>query len=285
MPSKFYLTILLCLFAFNASAADNNENYIGWQANFKRIALDISSTSVSNAKEYQNSPNTSLSSDSESVYKGVFDFILGYGQPEYQWNNRVYMTYGKTTLKPYDKPKSSSESSDEILLTSDYMRKMWRYYDSDVGPFGSLGYQTEFTANNDAPRNKVIRGKAGIKLFNNQYISELYAAAVGEIDMTYSENDQKSAWEIGITAQYPLRDGVKFEVESYFRDYLTYSRYVGTDFKYDFNLVTRMDVKINDTFSIAPFMSYRRAQAREASSAGSNFMVGVSLAYSDIFNL
>ena len=285
MSLKYYTAALLCLFSFNALAADEAENFIGWRANIKRIALDISSTNVSNSKEYQDSPNTALSADSENVYKGVLDFILEYGQPLYQWNNRAYMTYGKTTLKPYDKPQSSSENSDEILFTSDYMRKMWRYWDSDVGPFGSLGYQTEFTANGDAPRNKVIRGKAGIKLFNNKYISELYAAAVGEIDMTYNPSDQKSAWEIGITAQYPLRDGVKFELESYFRDYLTYSRYVGTDFKYDFNLVTRMSVKINDTFSIAPFMSYRRAQAREASAAGSNFMIGVSLAYSDIFNL
>ena len=169
----------------------------------------MSSTSVSHAEQYQNSPNTQLSSDSETLFKGVFDFILEYEQPDYQWNNSVYMEYGKTRLKKADGSTTSSENADKILLTSDYARKMWKYGEADVGPFGSLGYQTEFTANNDAPRNKTLRGKGGLKLFNGQYIKELYVAAVEELDMTYSRSDTKTAYEIGIRAEYPLRDGIK----------------------------------------------------------------------------
>ena len=171
------------------------------------------------------------------------------------------------------------------MLTSDYNRKMWRYKEAHVGPFASLGYQTEFTANNDAPRNKTFRGKAGIKLFNGKYIKELYAAAVEELDLTYSRSDTKTAYEIGIRAEYPLREGVKFQLESYFRDYLIYSRYVGTDFKYEFNLTSRMDVKIKNNFSLAPYITYFQAQAREAPVEGSNFMIGLSFSYSGLFNL
>ena len=79
----------------------------------------MSSTSVSNAEEYQNSPNSQLSADSETLFKGVFDFALEYGQPEYQWNNTVYMEYGKTKLKKADGSTTSSENADKILLTSD----------------------------------------------------------------------------------------------------------------------------------------------------------------------
>lgn len=195
------------------------------------------------------------------------------------------MEYGKTRLKKADGSTTSSENADKILLTSDYARKMWKYGEADVGPFGSLGYQTEFTANNDAPRNKTLRGKGGLKLFNGQYIKELYVAAVEELDMTYSRSDTKTAYEIGIRAEYPLRDGIKFQLESYFRDYFLYSRYVGTDFKYEFNLTGRMDVKIHKDLSIAPYVSYFEARSREASAAGSNFMIGLSFAYADIFNL
>lgn len=285
MLRKLLAVGFLCLISSTAYASDDETNFTGLRANFRRVALEMSSTSVSNAEQYENSPNTQLSADSETLFKGIFDFILEYGQPEYQWNNSVFLEYGKTRLKKADGSTSSSESADKILLTSDYARKMWKYEEADVGPFGSLGYQTEFTANNDAPRNKTLRGKAGIKLFNGQYLKELYIAAVEELDMTYSKNDTKSAWEVGIRTEYPLRDGVKFQLESYFRDYLIYSRYVGTDFKYEFNLTSRMDIKIHKDLSIAPYISYFEARSREATSTGSNFMIGLSFAYADMFNL
>lgn len=255
------------------------------RANFKRVALELSSTEVKNAQKYENSPNSKLSADGETIVKGVFDFVLEYEQPTYQWNNSVFMEYGKTKLKPASGQDTSTENADKILLTTDYAAKVWKYDDADVGPFASLGYQTEFEPNEGAPRTKTIRGMGGIKLFNGTYIKELYAAWVQELDLTYSEEDSKSAYEIGIEAEYPLRDGVKFQLESYFRDYFAYSRYVGTDFKYEFSLIGRMDVKINQTLSLAPYVQYFRAQDRQSGVYGSNFMIGLSLAYADLFNL
>ena len=74
---KFKLLLLYSVLALstNAFAAEEN-NKNGLRANFKRVALEMSSTSVSNAEEYQNSPNSQLSADSETVIKGVFDFVL-----------------------------------------------------------------------------------------------------------------------------------------------------------------------------------------------------------------
>lgn len=255
------------------------------RANFRRVALDLSSTSVKNAKDYQNSPSSQLSSDGETVTKGVFDFVLEYEQPDYQWNNSLFMEYGRTKVKPAEGPDTTSETADKILLTSDYAKKSWRWRDADVGPFASLGYQTEFQKNDDAPLTKTLRGKGGYKIFNGKYIKELYAALVEEYDMTYSPANTKTAWEIGMTYEYPLRDGVKFQFDTYFRDYFYYSRYRGTDFKYELNFVGRMDVKINNTFSMAPFVQYFMAQDRQSSKYGSNLMIGVSVAYADLFNL
>lgn len=283
IKTVIFLFTLLTPFAA-AAEAPSSVNQL--RANFKRVALEMSSTSVENAEQYQDSPNSKLSADSETVIKGVFDFVLEYEMPHGQWNNSVYAEYGKTTLKPVDGEKSSTENADKILLTSDYARKTWRYKDADLGPFASIGYQTEFTANNDAPRTKTLRAKEGLKMFNGQYIKELYIAPVEELDFTYSDSpDSKIAYEIGLNAEYPLRDGVKFQIESYFRDYVYYSTYRGTDFKYEFNLTSRMDVKLNDTLSLAPYISYFRAQDRQSDVAGSNFMIGLSLAYSDIFGL
>ena len=90
---------LLLLFGL-ASAASAEEAVSPLRANFRRAALDFSSTSVKNARDYQNSPNSQLSADGETVVKGVFDFVLEYEQPDYQWNNSVFMEYGKTKVRP-----------------------------------------------------------------------------------------------------------------------------------------------------------------------------------------
>ena len=56
-------------------------------------------------------------------------------------------------------------------------------------------------------------------LFNGEYIKELYAAAVGEYDFTYSGDEvRKGAYEIGIRAERPISDQVKFQLEGYFRN-------------------------------------------------------------------
>lgn len=296
MIKKFLLPMLAISLCISTAAAEETTTENGetpkekvekapLRANFKRVALELSSTEVKNAKEYENSPNSKLSADGETIIKGVFDFVLEYEQPTYQWNNSVFMEYGKTKLKPASGPDTSTENADKILLTTDYSAKVWKYEEADVGPFASLGYQTEFEPNDGVPRTKTFRGMGGLKLFNGTYIKELYAAWVQELDLTYDEEDSKSAYEIGIEAEYPLREGVKFQLESYFRDYFMYSRYVGTDFKYEFSLIGRMDVKINHTLSLAPYIQYFRAQDRQSGVYGSNFMIGLSLAYADLFNL
>lgn len=285
MIRKSAAVAALLLWSAGVQAAEGDTADSSLKANLKRVAVEISSTDVSNAKEYQNSPVSALNSDSQTVYKGVLDFILEYNNPTSQWNNRLFMNYGKTTLKPAEGRKTSSENNDEILFTSDYSRKVWRYADADVGPFASLGYQTEFTANDDAPKTQIVRLKSGIKLFNGTYIKDLYAAAVVEEDFTYSPDNTKTAFEVGIRAEYPLREGVTFETEGYYRDYLTYSRYQGTDFRYDLNVNARMKVQLFDKLSFGPVVAYRRAQSREADVAGSNLMIGVSLEYSDLYSI
>ena len=289
MTKKKLLTsaALFCLLpaVVHAEEAADKSNL---RANFRRVALEMSSTEVKNAEQYADNPNSQLSADSQNSIKGVFDFVLEYEQPNWQWNNSLFMEYARTELKPVDDKHTTNEDADKILLTTDYNRKMWKldFDNADVGPFASIAYQTEFTKNNDAPRTKVVRGKTGVKLFNGVILKELYAAAVGEYDFTYSGDEvTKSACEIGIRAEKAISDQVKFQLEAYYRDYLSYSEYVATDLKYELSAIGRMDVKVYNKFSIAPYIQYFQGEARGASKTGSNFMTGISVAYSDLFNL
>ncbi len=292
MNKKLSLLALgACIFGTISTAAqaeETEQKYSDLRANFRRIALEIASTEVKNAKYYSDNPNSELSADSKSSIKGVFDFVLEYEQPDWQWNNSLFAEYGKTKLRPANEPSTTSEDADQILLTTDYNRKMWRFEkdNADVGPFASLAYQTEFERNDDAPRQKIFRGKTGIKVFNGDIIKELYAAAVGEYDMTYSDkHTTKSAYEIGWRGEYVQSDDVKYQLEGYFRDYLSYSRYVPTDLKYELSTTGRVAVKLRNNFSLAPYVQYFMGEARNINKTGSNFMIGLSFAYDQIFNL
>ena len=282
------LILLSCccfLIASLANAQESQAEPSSLKLNVRRIGLELSSTEVKHSQEYANSPVTQFTSDSQTVIKGVADIALEYDRDILRWENRLFAEYAQTKLKPANEPSNTNESADKILLSSSYAHKLWTVREANVGPFAEAEYQTEFKRNDDAPRQKVARAKAGIKLFDGTIFKDLYIAAVGEYDMTYDPEVSKSAAEIGFRAENELREGVKLYADGYYRKYLSYSEYVGSDLKYDFNITARMDVAINSTLSMGPYVSYRRARSREADVDASNFMIGLSFNYSDIFNL
>ncbi|MBQ7413735.1 MAG: DUF3078 domain-containing protein [Alphaproteobacteria bacterium] len=255
------------------------------KANLRRLGLEMSSTEVKNAKSYKDSPVSQFNADSQTVIKGIFDGALEYDRSNLNWTNSLFMEYGKTKLKPADGKNTTSENADQILLTSEYTHKLWSSHGLDFGPFVSAGYQTEFTDNQDAPRTKILRGKAGVKLFNGSILKDLYVAGVYEYDMTYSDHVSKSAGEVGWRLEYTLREGVAFSTDGYFRDYFSYSSYIPEDLKYDLKATARMDVNLTNNLTFGPYVSYRQGKSRVAKDTASNTMIGVSLTYKDLYNI
>jgi len=279
--------LLLAVPAFAADTATDKpaEKPSTLKANLRRLGLDFSSTEVKNAKYYQDSPVSQFNADSQTVIKGVFDGALEYDRSNLNWTNSLLLEYGKTKLKPVNGPDTTNESADQILLTSEYTHKLWSYKTLDFGPFVSAGYQTEFTDSQDAPRTKILRGKAGVKLFNGNILKDLYIAGVYEYDMTYSDRVSKSAGEIGWRAEYTLRDGVLFSTDGYYRDYLSYSRYVAEDLEYDLKATARMDVNLMNNLTFGPYVSYRQGKSRGSDKRASNTQIGVSLTYKNLYDI
>lgn len=257
-----------------------------WTFDVKELSLSYSNTTVGNAREYKDSPVSAYSADSQYNIIGKLDAFLNRSSEDSLWQNNLLLNYGKLKIKPAGEEAESSESVDKIWLSTDYNRKVWRYWDADIGPFIQAAFQTEFTANQDSPRYKVLSAREGLKMFEGTYIKELYGALVEEYDFTYShDKNTKFAWEVGLKAEYPIREGVKLTGTAKYTDYFHYSRYVPTDLRYDLDLTAKMEVSLTDTLAFAPYVSYRRGQARGTNKVGSNFMVGLQLKYADLFNL
>lgn len=249
------------------------------KANLKRLALKYTQNSVTNREEDENYPD--FSSDEETMISGVFDGNLEYNNANLVWINSLFMEYGKTKTTEGN-TTTSSEKDDQILLTSDYIHKMWNLEQGVVGPFASLGYETEFTTFEEDGkdyRTKIVRAKAGIKLYGGTYFNDLYLAAVEEADFTYDDSNMKTAAETGYAFEYQLREGVKFISDGYYRQYFVYDMYKATDYKYELKFNNRLGVALAGGFSLAPFADYHMAKTRGARKSRSDTTVGVALEY------
>ena len=277
----FVLTAIL-----PAAAYADNPDEIALYLNIRRIGLEMSKTQVRHAAQYQDSPIQALKADSQDFVKGVLDAALEYKRNKFKWDNSLFMEYGKTTLKPYNEPATTSENADKILLSSDMSWACWKWGQFSFGPTVRGAYETEFAASGDAPRQNLVRANAGMSLFDHPIIKSLYLTGVYEYDFTYSDDKiSKTAAELGWRLEYKLREGVKFHSNGYYREYLSYSSYIATDLERDFNATVRMDTNLWNKFTLGPYVQYRRAKARGADQYGSNFIIGISFNYINRFGI
>ena len=285
MNKKLILATLCILpqVAFADSATDSEQSL---SLQVRRIGLEWSKTDVRHAAEYQNSPVSALSADSQYFIKGVFDTALVYNTEKFQWDNSLFMEYGETKLIPYNAPATTSENSDDILLSSNLSYACWEWSGFKFGPTVRAAYDTEFFASDQSPRQNLIRTNAGISLFDNQVIKSLYLTGVYEHDFTYSgEKLSKLAAEIGWRLEYGIRDGITLSSNGYYREYFSYSQFISTDLERDFSAVVRLDTNLWGDLTMGPYVQYRRARARGADVYGSNFVMGISFNYITTFGL
>ncbi|MBR6363683.1 MAG: DUF3078 domain-containing protein [Alphaproteobacteria bacterium] len=277
------LSVFLCaaLTPFMAFASDIDLEGKELILNIRRIGLDMSKTSVRHSDQYSTSPISALSADDQEFIKGVFDTALEYNHNRFSWDNSVFMEYGRTEVKPYNEPRTVNESADKILLTSNLNYACWDFDSFKLGPMARAAYETEFVPANDTDnRLKVLRGMAGFAVFDSPVIKDLHIAGVYEYDFTYGhEQVSKLAAELGWRLEYTVRDGVKLSTDGYYREYLDYSQYVGTDLERDLSVVARLDTNLWGDFTMGPYVQYRRAKARDAENYGSNFIIGISFNY------
>ena len=210
-----------------------------------------------------------MNTDGQDFIKGVLDTVVVYKHNRLNWDNSLFMEYGKTTLRPYDAPKTTNENADKILAASDLSYACWDFNSFKLGPMARLSYETEFEpADGTDDRLKIARAFGGLSIFDSKIIKSLHLAAVYEYDFTYG-HDQVS----------------KLATDGYYREYLDYSQYVGTDLERDLNMTARMDTNLWGAFTMGPYLQYRLAKARDAEHYGSNLTIGISFNYITKFGL
>ena len=282
---KIWILLAALLVTGSAFAQDGKH---GWQVELKKLALDLTSTEVKHAKDYDNFSDARLNSDSQTAVRGAWDSIADYHATHYVWTNQLLMDYGRTKIRPVDGEALTNENADRILAQTGYTQRLWHVNDLlggfEMGPFANLGYETEFTKPHHAPRTRIWRGTAGMKLFDGKYLKKFYIAVVGERDLTYNPHSNKLAWETALEFEAPVREGVKFKAGALFRDYLDESERQPNDLDWELSADARLDVQLYKNLYVAPFISYYTAKGKYVSVRGENVYVGVSFSFSHIFS-
>ena len=278
--SCLLLSAVFMFFAATSFAAKD-----GWEVELRQLGLNITSTEVHNADP--NFTQARLTADSQTFIQGKLDFAANYFANKFFWSNTVLGEYGKTYVRPADKAETVTENANKVLFTTDLTYRMWKIENFlggfEAGPFANLGYETQFDNSNGQPLKKVFRGKAGAKLFEGKYLKELYAAYVVESDYTNRPESTNTAYEAGFRAEKEIRDGVKLIAKAYYRDYQTYSEESISDLDYEFEGEVRLDVKLWNNLSVAPFINYYCASAQHFEGVGENWYTGISISYSTFF--
>jgi hypothetical protein len=277
------LALLVC-----GSGAFAQDGKTGWQVELSKLAVDITSTEVKHAQDYQGFSDARLTSDSQTSVRGAWDSKADYHATHFVWTNQLLMDYGRTKIRPVDGETLTNENADRILFQTGYTQRLWKVEDFlggfEIGPFADIAYETEFTKPKDAPRKRVLRGMAGVKLFDGKYLKSLYAAIVGERDFTYEPYASKLAWETGFKLELPVREGVTFKWNTLYRDYLDTTKKHYTDLDWEFETDARLDVALYKNLYVAPFISYYTAKGKYVKARGENVYIGVSFSFSHIFS-
>ena len=283
---KKIVLLFTCLLMTGLAYTQETQNG-AWHLELKDLSFQLTNTDVNNAQYYQGYANPRLTADSQTLIQGNFDLVSKYDREKMIWANNLLMQYGKATIKPVDGEKITNTSVDKILFTTDYTHKMF-HVDNFlggfvIGPFLSAGYQTEFTKKNDIPRYKVVRGKAGLRLFEGKYLKDLYAAAVIEYDFTYPEEVTKYAWEAGFKIEQPVNEKSKAVYTAMIRDFFHYDHQSINNLSYELELDARLNTEIMKDLAIAPFINYYQGKGVNNDRTGSNLYVGVAVSFKKVF--
>ncbi len=280
--SLFTILLTLPLSAFADDATQTSE----WVLNIRRIGVDWSKTTVKNADYYADSPIQALYAASQDYFKGVGDVVLEYRHDRVKWDNSIFTEYGRTKLAPYNRRPTVSENADKILFSSDYSYDLWDWQGFKFGPMARAQYETEYTPNNMAPRQKIARANAGFAVFDHPIVKDLHISGVYEYDFTYTDYVvNKTAAEFGWRIEYEIMKGVKASTNGYYREYLSFSQYMGTDLERDLLATARLDTNVWGSLTMGPYVQYRYARSREADVPASNLMLGISFNYITKFGL
>ncbi len=280
--SIYSLLFILCFGSYmHGAEIDINPDKRGWHIELKRIATNISSTSIQGQDNYVDFSDSRIKGDSQLIVQGFFDLNIDFYAPRYVIFNSGLAEYGRTILVR-DSERINNTTLDRILLSTDYTHRIW-YIPSvvggfEIGPFIRANYQSGFEN-----IRHITRLNVGAKLFDGVYIKDLHINIFSEKDFAKETESDSYGWESGIKIEHKFNTNSRFYYYTNLRYYTHSSAPVSYNPLYQLEIEMRVDTKLYKKVNIAPFIKYYALQGRHIKQTGSNLFVGFSLSFGHVF--
>ncbi|MCX5792024.1 MAG: hypothetical protein NTY45_07385 [Elusimicrobia bacterium] len=276
--------------AVKAEAANLPENRDIWRLNLRNLSLQMVNTSVSAGAGYAGVNESRLSAVDQTQIQGSGRLFSEFHSGKFRFDSGISADYGKLVLRPSGKPQVTTESVDQIILENELRYRLKSYNGAlgalVIGPFATAAYDTEFSRATPLPLRKVLRGKAGLKMFEGTYVQEFYAGLTTEQVYTYSPARTQYAAETGFSLAWPVPGtALTLNADGTYRNFARSRFDTVNDLKERLELNFRLSTRLYGDITINPFASYFLTSGKKLGGSASNLTTGFSLEYSRLFKL
>ncbi len=261
-----------------------------WRINLRGLSLSMVNTDVSGPASYANINETQLSAVNQTQVQGSGRLYSEYYSGKFRFDAGVSADYGKTVLRPRGQPRLTTESIDQLTYETQLIYRMRNYNGRlgrmVVGPYASAAYDTEFSRQDSLPLKKVVRGSAGMKLFEGAALQELYAGLTTEQVYTYSPARTKYALETGFCLSLPLPGtALQLSADGNYRNFARSRFDTIYDLKQRLELNVKVSTRLYGDVMISPYLNFYLAQGKKLPGSAYNLTTGFSLEYSRLFKI
>lgn len=268
-------------FSFSKTIKDVNSEKDGLEIDLNRIALNFSQSSLSNQSLYTSFSDSNLAGNSQLALQFFSTFNVNYYSMRFVNFNSMIAEYGFTEITQNNNNVLVNKNLDRLLFSTDYTQRTWDFdlgFESfEAGPFLRASYQTEFNPNVITGRRHIINYVMGAKLFDGQYVKNLYFDFFGEHDLNKTTQFNGFGIECGTSLEYSLNKNVKFVYSMNFKQYLVNLEGSRILPDYQFLIETRIEANLFKSLSISPTLRYYVLKAKNIEVSASNLILGVSL--------
>ncbi|HBA60570.1 MAG TPA: hypothetical protein DCZ92_07085 [Elusimicrobia bacterium] len=261
-----------------------------WRINLRSLALQMVNTGVTGGPGFASVNESRLSAVDQTRIQGSGRLVSEYYSGKFRFDSGVSADYGKVVLRPSGQPRVTAESVDQLVGEGE-VRYRLRSYNGGLGPivlgpFAAAAYDTEFSRAPALPLRRILRGKAGLKLFEGTNLQELYAGLTTEQIYTYSPARTQYAAETGFRLNWPIPGtALTLNADGNYRNFARSRFDTAYDLKDRLELNLKVSTRLYGDIKINPFVSYLLASGKKLDGYASNLTTGFSLEYSRLFKL
>jgi hypothetical protein len=275
--------------AVTAAIRNRPEQRDLWRINLRNLSLETVNTEVHGAPDYAGA-DSRLGAVNQTRMQGSARLFSEYYSGRFRLDSGILADYGKTVLRPRHQPHLTTESVDQLNFESQVLYRMKSYNGAlgplVIGPYGSAAYETEFSRVEEQPLKKVLRGSAGLKLYEGAAIQELYTGLTMENIYTYTPARTKYAVEAGLRVYTPVpHTALMLSADANYRNFARSRFDTVYDLKERLEVNVKLSTRLYKDIMLSPYLTYFMATGKKLPGSASNLTTGLSLEYSRLFKL